>query len=177
MQLQNPITCACFQVQTQAQRFRIQTVSYTRPNYSSVTIYKQQLLLIVQTCSETNRFRNSRSQHHIFFASSARTSINVDSACADENCSELKFTPERNQGHLAVHTGEKCVAAQLCVHVHLKSCTKRPQQQVNALALNGLDAMLTEEVLQQLDIEDHLASDFVSCPSMPSLVLRKGRPW
>jgi hypothetical protein len=43
---------------------------------------------------------------------------------------------------------------------HLKTCTKRPQQQLNALALNGLDAVLTDEVLQQLDIEDNLSSDF-----------------
>ena len=30
---------------------------------------------------------------------------------------------------------------------HLKSCTKRPQPQLNALALNDLDVVLTEEVL------------------------------
>ena len=43
---------------------------------------------------------------------------------------------------------------------HLKSCTKRPQQQLNTLAINGLDAVLTDDVLYQLDLEDNLASDF-----------------
>ena len=43
---------------------------------------------------------------------------------------------------------------------HLKSCTKRPQPQLNALALNDLDVVLTEEVLNQLAVEDALASDF-----------------
>ena len=44
---------------------------------------------------------------------------------------------------------------------HIKSYTKRPQQQLNALALNdGCDVILTEEVLNQLAVEDALASDF-----------------
>lgn len=43
---------------------------------------------------------------------------------------------------------------------HAKSCTKRPQQQLNALTLNGLDAVLTEEVIQQLELEDNLTSEF-----------------
>ena len=51
----------------------------------------------------------------VFFSSSARTSINVDLPCAEENCSELKFIPERNQGH---PLGENVVAAQ-CVSISL----------------------------------------------------------
>ena len=43
---------------------------------------------------------------------------------------------------------------------HMKSCTKKPQNQLNALALNDMDVVLTEEVLNQLEIEDTLASDF-----------------
>ena len=42
----------------------------------------------------------------------------------------------------------------------MKSCTKKPQNQLNALALNDMDVVLTEEVLNQLEIEDTLASDF-----------------
>ena len=43
---------------------------------------------------------------------------------------------------------------------HAKSCTKRPHHQLNALSVNGLDAILTEEVIQQLEMEDNLASEF-----------------
>jgi hypothetical protein len=45
---------------------------------------------------------------------------------------------------------------------HLAKCTKRPRAQVNALALNSLDVPLTEEVLEQLEIEDSLTNEFCS---------------
>jgi hypothetical protein len=58
-------------------------------------------------------------------------------------------------------------ANNLCFHCrepfdanHIKSCTKRPQNQLNALALNDMDVVLTKEALNQLEIEDTLASDF-----------------
>jgi hypothetical protein len=45
---------------------------------------------------------------------------------------------------------------------HKNTCTKRPiqQAQANALILNDLDAVLTEDVLNQLAIEDTLAAGF-----------------
>lgn len=43
---------------------------------------------------------------------------------------------------------------------HIKSCTKRPQQHLNTLAVNELDVVLTEEVIHELEVEDTLASDF-----------------
>jgi hypothetical protein len=45
---------------------------------------------------------------------------------------------------------------------HLSKCTKRPRDQVNALALNSLDVTLTYEVLEQLALEDSLTTEFCS---------------
>jgi hypothetical protein len=45
---------------------------------------------------------------------------------------------------------------------HIAKCTKRPRAHVNALALNNLGVTFTEEVLEQLDPEDTLASEFCS---------------
>jgi hypothetical protein len=42
---------------------------------------------------------------------------------------------------------------------HAGSCTKRPQPQANALGLNELDQPLTEEVLDQLEIEDAITEE------------------
>lgn len=45
---------------------------------------------------------------------------------------------------------------------HASKCTKRPKAQSNALALNDLDVVLNEEVLEQLDLEDPLTQQFCS---------------
>ena len=44
--------------------------------------------------------------------------------------------------------------------MHATTCTKRPQAQVHALAINDLDQALTEEVLTQLAVEDSLQEEF-----------------
>jgi hypothetical protein len=43
---------------------------------------------------------------------------------------------------------------------HGEICQKKPKAQVNALAINDLDHPLTEEVLNQLAVEDSLAKEF-----------------
>ena len=43
---------------------------------------------------------------------------------------------------------------------HAAVCTKRPQAQVHALAINDLDQPLSEEVLTQLAVEDAISDDF-----------------
>jgi hypothetical protein len=43
---------------------------------------------------------------------------------------------------------------------HVASCTKRPQAQANAMVVNDLDDTLTEEVLNQLELEDVIAEEF-----------------
>lgn len=43
---------------------------------------------------------------------------------------------------------------------HAAKCTKRPGAQVNALAVNDLNVQLTDEVLEQLEVEDALAAEF-----------------
>ncbi|KAJ1276202.1 hypothetical protein BS78_05G196300 [Paspalum vaginatum] len=43
---------------------------------------------------------------------------------------------------------------------HLDKCPKRPKQQLHALVVNDLDVPLTEEVLNQLEVEDTLAEEF-----------------
>jgi hypothetical protein len=60
-----------------------------------------------------------------------------------------------------------CKANNLCFYCaepfdpsHLAKCTKRPRSQANALVLNHLDVDLTDEVLEQLAMEDTLASEF-----------------
>lgn len=60
-----------------------------------------------------------------------------------------------------------CRANNLCFYckepydpTHPAKCTKRPKSQVNALAINNLDVVLTDEVLEQLEIEDTLTAEF-----------------
>jgi hypothetical protein len=60
-----------------------------------------------------------------------------------------------------------CRANNLCFYckepydpTHAAKCTKRPQAQVNALVVNDLDTELTEEVLQELAVEDVMAKEF-----------------
>jgi len=43
---------------------------------------------------------------------------------------------------------------------HAEKCSKRPKQQLNALVVNDLDVNLTEEVLNQLAMEDSLQEEF-----------------
>jgi hypothetical protein len=43
---------------------------------------------------------------------------------------------------------------------HAASCTKRLQAQANAMVVNDLDDTLTEEVLNQLELEDVIAKEF-----------------
>jgi len=43
---------------------------------------------------------------------------------------------------------------------HAASCLKRKSAQVNAIVVNDLDHHLTDEVLQQLEIEDNITADF-----------------
>jgi len=43
---------------------------------------------------------------------------------------------------------------------HAAICTKRPQAQVHALAVNDLDQPLSEEVLTQLAVEDAITNNF-----------------
>lgn len=44
-------------------------------------------------------------------------------------------------------------------NTHLEKCTKRPKPQLNVLALNDLDTQLSEDVLNQLEIEDVLSQE------------------
>lgn len=43
---------------------------------------------------------------------------------------------------------------------HPAKCTKKPKAQVNALVVNDLDTVLTEEVLTELGVEDAIAEEF-----------------
>ena len=45
-------------------------------------------------------------------------------------------------------------------HGHAEKCSKRPKQQLNSLVVNDLDVNLTEEVLNQLAMEDSLQEEF-----------------
>ncbi|XP_072147882.1 uncharacterized protein [Setaria viridis] len=60
-----------------------------------------------------------------------------------------------------------CKANNLCFYCsepfdqnHLTTCSKRPKQHLNALVVNDLDVTLTDEVLQQLEMEDALTAEF-----------------
>ena len=43
---------------------------------------------------------------------------------------------------------------------HIDKCTKRPKAHVNALVANDLDHNLTDEILDQLAVEDSLNEEF-----------------
>lgn len=43
---------------------------------------------------------------------------------------------------------------------HLAKCAKRPKAKVNELVVNDLYVTLTDDILQQLDMEDALTSEF-----------------
>ena len=76
----------------------------------------------------------------------------------------------RDPGQRSMHhckARDLCKANDLCFYsgekfdpTHVAICTKRPQAQVNALAVNDLDIPLTEEVIQQLLEEDSLPEQF-----------------
>jgi hypothetical protein len=67
------------------------------------------------------------------------------------------------------HLKDFCRSSNLCYYcrepydpTHAAQCSKRPKAQENALVLNDLDIHLTDEVLQQLEIEDALNAEFGS---------------
>lgn len=68
------------------------------------------------------------------------------------------------------HWRDFCRANNLCFFfckepydpLHATKCTKRPKAQANAPALNDLDVVLTEEVLEQLELEDTLTQQLCS---------------
>ena len=60
----------------------------------------------------------------------------------------------RKANGLCFYCGDKFDAS------HIEKCTKRPKPQVNALVLNNLDTNLTDEVLDQLAVEDALNEEF-----------------
>lgn len=69
---------------------------------------------------------------------------------------ERQVRDYRKNNGLCFYCGEQYDAQ------HKNTCTKRPQPQthVNALVVNDLDVVLTDEVLNQLAVEDALAEDF-----------------
>jgi hypothetical protein len=67
---------------------------------------------------------------------------------------ERQLRDFRRANGLCMYCGDKFDKA------HAGSCTKRPQPQANALVLNELDQPLTEEVLNQLEIEDAITEVF-----------------
>ena len=67
---------------------------------------------------------------------------------------ERKVWEYRKANDLCFYCGEKFDPA------HVAVCTKRPQVQVNALAVNDLDIPLSEDVIQQLLEEDSLPEQF-----------------
>lgn len=60
----------------------------------------------------------------------------------------------RRNNNLCYYSGEAYTPA------HAAKCSKRPKGQVIALMLNSLDMPLTEDVLEQLALEDELATEF-----------------
>lgn len=81
--------------------------------------------------------------------------------------------PDTKTSGFSSHLGRErnlrdyCRANNLCYYckepydaAHAAKCSKRPQAQMNALVLNDLDVQLTDEVLNQLAIEDALAEEF-----------------
>ena len=60
----------------------------------------------------------------------------------------------RKANNLCFHCGEKYELG------HAEHCTKRNKPQINALVANDLDREISEEVLNELAIEDMITEDF-----------------
>lgn len=60
----------------------------------------------------------------------------------------------RRDNNLCYYCGEAYTPA------HAAECAKRPKAQANALVVNSLDMHLSEEVLEQLALEDALSAEF-----------------
>ncbi|GJN07432.1 hypothetical protein PR202_ga25264 [Eleusine coracana subsp. coracana] len=66
---------------------------------------------------------------------------------------ERQLRDYRRANNLCYFYGEKFD------HAHLEKCTKRPKPQMNAIVVNDLDMPLSEETLNQLEVEDVLAQE------------------
>lgn len=68
---------------------------------------------------------------------------------------ERQLRDYRRANNLCYFCGEKYD------HEHLQKCTKRPKPQLNALIVNDLDLSLSEDTLNQLEIEDVLSQEML----------------
>jgi hypothetical protein len=66
---------------------------------------------------------------------------------------ERQLRDFRKASGLCIYCGDKYNVA------HAASCTKRPQAQIHAMVVNPLDTELSEDILNQLAIEDVVTED------------------
>ena len=95
------------------------------------------------------------------FSTSSRSSVITTKSDTRSSASstsplwkERQLRDFRKANGLCMYCGDKYDKA------HAAPCAKRPQQQLNALAINDLDQTLSEEVLTQLAVEDSLQEQF-----------------
>ena len=95
------------------------------------------------------------------FSTSSRSSVITTKSDTRSSASstsplwkERQLRDYRKANGLCMYCGDKYDKA------HAAPCAKRPQQQLNALAINDLDQTLSEEVLTQLAVEDSLQEQF-----------------
>lgn len=114
----------------------------------------------------------------------AKIQQHMQEKCKGKSVRSFASTKYSTQGSVKSDTGKSTITTQLpkerqlrdycrannlcfycrepCDPSHPAKCTKRPKSQMNVLAVNDLDTTLTEEIIEQLAIEDALTEEFGS---------------
>jgi hypothetical protein len=107
---------------------------------------------IQQQVWERTKFRPQKGVSAKFTTNSVKT----DSASQTPTTplwKERQLRDYRRANNMCYFCGDKFDAN------HLQKCTKRNKPQLNVLALNDLDAELSEDTLNQLEVEDVLTAE------------------
>ena len=99
----------------------------------------------------------TKSQKYTPYNRNSSTNTKQDSKAPTVTSNLWKERQERDyrKAHgLCFYCGDKFDAG------HIEKCSRRPKAQVNALVVNDLDSNLTDDILNQLAVEDALTDEF-----------------
>ncbi|WVZ78969.1 hypothetical protein U9M48_026604 [Paspalum notatum var. saurae] len=121
------------------------------PQVPSTVEQASRIAKIQQRLLDRNRakFGKSTKPSHVAGKADIKTTTPSTSFWKDRQLREYRRT-----NGLCYHCGDKFTPG------HMETCAKKPTAQANALVLNDLDKEISEEVLNQIAIEEVLTEDF-----------------